>query len=160
LNYYTGCILEVTANEVQMGSVGGGGRYDDLTGIFGLKDTSGVGISFGLDRIILCLEELGRLPESLSNAPVALVFTLSESDAPHAYDLAMRLRKSGLRVEFYPEAAKLKKQFDYAEKRGIPFVILIGEAERTAGQAQLKNLATGDQEALEFSDLAARLATY
>jgi len=160
LNYYTGCILEVTANEVQMGSVGGGGRYDDLTGIFGLKDTSGVGISFGLDRIILCLEELGRLPVSLSNAPVALVFTLSESDAPHAYDLALRLRKSGLRVEFYPEAAKLKKQFDYAEKRGIPFVILIGEAERAAGQAQLKNLATGDQEALEFSDLAARLATY
>jgi histidyl-tRNA synthetase len=160
LNYYTGCILEVTANEVQMGSVGGGGRYDDLTGIFGLKDTSGVGISFGLDRIILCLEELGRLPGSLSTAPVALVFTLGETDAPHAYDLALRLRKTGLRVEFYPEAAKLKKQFDYAEKRGIPFVILLGESERASGQIQLKNLENGEQESLEFSDLVSRLATY
>jgi histidyl-tRNA synthetase len=119
-----------------------------------------VGISFGLDRIILCLEELGRLPESLSNTPIALVFTLSDADAPHAYEWALRLRKSGLRVEFYPEAAKLKKQFDYAEKRGIPFVILIGEAERAAGVATLKNLHTGDQESLSYSDLTARLATY
>lgn len=160
LNYYTGCIMEVTANQVQMGSVGGGGRYDDLTGIFGLKDTSGVGISFGLDRIILCLEELGRLPETLGDAPVALVFTLSEADAPYAYDWAYRLRKEGLRVEFYPEVAKLKKQFDYAEKRGIPYVIIVGESEREAGLAQLKHLELGDQEALSFNDLTARLATY
>ncbi|MDG1252595.1 MAG: histidine--tRNA ligase [Schleiferiaceae bacterium] len=160
LNYYTGCIIEVTAKEVQLGSVGGGGRYDDLTGIFGLKDTSGVGISFGLDRIILCLEELGRLPENSGNVPVALVFTLSEEDAPDAYHWAFRLRKEGLRVEFYPEAAKLKKQFDYAEKRGIPFVLIVGESEREAGLAQLKNLASGEQEALCFNDIVARLATH
>ncbi|MEJ6737995.1 MAG: histidine--tRNA ligase [Cryomorphaceae bacterium] len=159
LNYYTGCILEVSANEVQMGSVGGGGRYDDLTGIFGLRDVSGVGVSFGLDRILLCLEELHRLPNTLESAPKALVFHMDTDQAKEGYQLTAYLRKAGISVDFYPEPAKWKKQFDFAEKRGIPFALLYGEEEMKQGVVQVKELRTGDQETIRYVDLAAHLAT-
>jgi histidyl-tRNA synthetase len=159
LNYYTGCIMEVTANEVAMGSVGGGGRYDDLTGIFGLRDVSGVGISFGLDRIILCLEDLKRLPAALMAGPRALMFHLSEEDGAAAYQLTAQLRKQGLHIEFYPEPAKVKKQFDYALKREIPYVLFYGGAEQAEGLVQIKNITTGDQESVPVDQVAARIAT-
>ena len=159
LNYYTGCIMEVTANEVAMGSVGGGGRYDDLTGIFGLRDVSGVGISFGLDRIILCLEELKRLPTATTAGPRALMFHLSAEDGGAAYKLTAQLRKQGLRIEFYPEPAKVKKQFDYALKREIPYVLFYGGAEQAEGLVHIKNITTGDQESIPVDQVAARIAT-
>ncbi len=158
LNYYTGCIMEVTANELSMGSVGGGGRYDDLTGIFGLHNVSGVGISFGLDRIMLCLEELKRLPDSITADPKALMFHLSEEEGAAAYHLTAQLRKQGLHVEFYPEPSKAKKQFDYAKKRGIPYVLFFGEAERALGMIQIKNIATGDKESVPVHQVAASIA--
>lgn len=145
LNYYTGAIFEVVANGVEMGSIGGGGRYDDLTGIFGLKGKSGVGISFGLDRIYIVLEKLELFPESVQNAPLALFTNFGTSEAEFAMKAVSELRRSGLRVELYPDAAKPAKQFTYAEKKGIPFVISAGEQELQSGTFQVKRLATGEK---------------
>lgn len=145
LNYYTGAIFEAVADKVAMGSIGGGGRYDDLTGIFGLKNMSGVGISFGLDRIYLVLEELGLFPASVQNTPVALFLNEGIGSAEFAMKSVTNLRQKGLRVELYPDAAKSAKQFTYAEKRGIPFVVITGETELQEGTHTIKNLATGEK---------------
>ncbi|PRX54465.1 histidine--tRNA ligase [Flagellimonas meridianipacifica] len=147
LNYYTGAIFEVAApSTVKMGSIGGGGRYDDLTGIFGLKDVSGVGISFGLDRIYLVLEELGLFPESLETSLDVLCLNFGEKEGVASLKLVSALRDFGLRADLYPSTSKVQKQFKYADKRKVPYVILLGEKELNAGQFIVKDMKTGNQE--------------
>lgn len=146
LNYYTGAIFEVAApQEVRMGSIGGGGRYDDLTGIFGLKDVSGVGISFGLDRIYLVLEALNRFPERLDLTLDVLCLNFGKAEGVAALQLISTLRKLGLRADLYPTSAKIPKQLKYADKREVPYVILLGEKERAEGTFVVKTMKTGDQ---------------
>lgn len=158
LNYYTGAIFEVVAPKVAMGSIGGGGRYDDLTGIFGLKNMSGVGISFGLDRIYLVLEELGLFPETVTATTKALFINYGEQEALYASAALLKLRQAGIKVELYPDASKLAKQFQHADKRGIPFAVLVGEQEIQAQQYSLKNLTTGEQQLLNFEALVQALS--
>ncbi|NHM07321.1 histidine--tRNA ligase [Flavobacterium sp. CYK-4] len=159
LNYYTGAIFEVAAPPtVSMGSIGGGGRYDDLTGIFGLKDMSGVGISFGLDRIYLVLEELNLFPETVINSTRALFINYGEKEALYAMQAIEKLRRSGLKVELYPDAIKVGKQFAYADKRNIPYAVIVGETEMNQNQFALKNLSTGEQTLVDFDGLQSRLS--
>ncbi len=150
LNYYTGAIFEVKAKGVAMGSICGGGRYDNLTGIFGMPDVSGVGISFGADRIYDVLTELERFPEELGQSARVLIVNFGESDQPYALKLAAKLRSEGISTLLYPEAAKMKKQMEFAAKKGIPFVIFAGESEQAAQQATVKNMATGEQKTLDL----------
>ena len=158
LNYYTGAIFEVAPPQsVAMGSIGGGGRYDDLTGIFGLKDMSGVGISFGLDRIYLVLDELNLFPETVASTSKALFINYGEKEAFYCMKAIQKLRNSGLRVEMYPDAVKVGKQFQYADKRGIPFAVIVGETEMNEGKFALKNLASGEQFLLDFEALQKHL---
>lgn len=153
LNYYTGVILEVAApEEVSMGSIGGGGRYDDLTGIFGLQGLSGVGISFGLDRIYLVLEQLGLFPDQLDHSLDVFCVNFGPAEARDALKLVMGLRDRGLRADLYPEAAKLQKQFKYADKRGAPYVVLIGEEELAQGTFVVKNMEQGSQQTYKRED--------
>ena len=143
LNYYTGAIFEVIApKEINMGSIGGGGRYDDLTGIFGLKNMSGVGISFGLDRIYLVLEELNLFPQAVIATTQVLFLNLDEYQALQSMQLINNLRKKGIKAELYPDAAKIDKQFKYAEKRAIPYVVKEIKSEMLI----LKNIISGEQE--------------
>ena len=154
LNYYTGAIFEVAPpKQVSIGSIGGGGRYDDLTGIFGLPNVSGVGISFGLDRIYLVIEELGLFPETVTSTSKALFVNYGEQEAFYALEAITKLRNSGIKVELYPDAVKVGKQFQYADKRGIPFAIIVGETEMNEGKFALKNLLTGSQELVDFESL-------
>ena len=158
LNYYTGAIFEVTApNEVAMGSIGGGGRYDDLTGIFGLKNMSGVGISFGLDRIYLVLEELGLFPDTVTEATKVLFINFGEKEAIYAMKAVSKLRQAGIKAEMYPDAAKLGKQFQHADKRGIPFAVMAGDQEMAANRFTLKDLATGEQKSVDIEELTSEL---
>jgi histidyl-tRNA synthetase len=162
LNYYTGAIFEVSAPDgVSMGSVGGGGRYDDLTGIFGLKNISGVGISFGLDRIYLVLEELGLFPEFVKENTKVLFINFGKDEALESLKAITRLRAEGVNAELYPDlitsGKQMKKQMNYANKREIPFVVLVGEEELKANLFTLKNMSTGRQEKLNLSDLLSRL---
>ena len=146
LNYYTGAIFEVSAPKgVDMGSIGGGGRYDDLTGIFGLKDVSGVGISFGLDRIYLVLESLNLFPETITNTVKALFINFGEKEALACMKAIKALRGKNIKVELYPDGAKMKKQMNYANKRQIDYVILVGESELASNTFTIKNMVTGDQ---------------
>ena len=154
LNYYTGAIFEVSApEEVNMGSIGGGGRYDDLTGIFGLRDMSGVGISFGLDRIYLVLEELNLFPEKVSENSKAIFINFGEKEALYAMKAITNLRKAGIKAELYPDATKMGKQMGYADKRNIPFAILAGEKEMESQSYTLKNMKSGEQTEVNFSEL-------
>lgn len=154
LNYYTGAIFEVTAPKgVEMGSIGGGGRYDDLTGIFGLKNMSGVGISFGLDRIYLVLEQLNLFPETVITSTKVLFLNFGESQAFEAMKAIQQLRAQNVKVELYPDAAKIDKQFKHAERRAIPFVV----KEITDGNYTLKDLNSGEQVGVNLSDLIAKL---
>jgi len=154
LNYYTGAIFEVAAPAgVAMGSIGGGGRYDDLTGIFGLKNVSGVGISFGLDRIALVMEELELFPETVTATSKAIFFNLGDNEALVAMKTITQLRAFGLKVELYPDTAKINKQFQYADKRGIPFVVIIGETEILENVFNVKNLKTGEQVRVDLETL-------
>ncbi len=157
LNYYTGTIFEVAAEGVAMGSVGGGGRYADLTSIFGLKNTSGVGISFGLDRIYLCLEELGLFPTEVSARPAILFANFGEAEAVSAYQWVTKLVGQGVRAELYPDASKLKKQFDFADKKGIVHMAMVGTNEMGAAAIPVKNLGTGDQEVMTLEQIVALL---
>lgn len=146
LNYYTGAIFEVSPPEtVKMGSIGGGGRYDDLTGIFGLKNVSGVGISFGLDRIYLVLEELNLFPETIANSVKALFINFGETEALYCLKAISKLREAGINTEVYPDAAKMKKQMNYANKREIPFVVLVGDEEMKSDSYTIKNMKSGEQ---------------
>ncbi|QSS97331.1 histidine--tRNA ligase [Psychroflexus sp. ALD_RP9] len=154
LNYYTGAIFEVAApNQVKLGSIGGGGRYDDLTGIFGLKNMSGVGISFGLDRIYLVLEELNLFPETLKTSTDLLCLNFGFEESKYMMRAINRLRLAGVNVELYPDQAKFKKQMQYAEKRHINHVLIAGESEMAEDKFSLKNLATGDQNNLTLDEL-------
>ena len=157
LNYYTGTIFEVAAEGVAMGSVGGGGRYADLTSIFGLKNTSGVGISFGLDRIYLCLEELGLFPTEVSARPAILFANFGEAEAVSAYQWVTKLVGQGVRAELYPDAAKLKKQFEFADKKGIVHMAMVGTNEMGAAAIPVKNLSTGEQEVMTLEQIVALL---
>ena len=159
LNYYTGAIFEVSAPKgVAMGSIGGGGRYDDLTGIFGLKNMSGVGVSFGLDRIYLVVEELALFPDTVTATSRALFINYGEKEAFYALKAIKELRNSGIKVELYPDAAKVGKQFQHADKRNIPFAVLVGDLEMEANQYGLKNLATGEQQKVNLETLIALLS--
>lgn len=154
LNYYTGAIFEVAPpKSVAMGSIGGGGRYDDLTGIFGLKNMSGVGISFGLDRIYLVVEELNLFPETVTATSKALFINYGDKEAFYALQAIQKLRASGIKVEFYPDNTKVAKQFQHADKRGIPYAVIIGEQEMVSNSYLLKNLITGEQVSLDFENL-------
>jgi histidyl-tRNA synthetase len=157
LNYYTGAIFEVKANGVNMGSVCGGGRYDDLTGIFGLKGVSGVGISFGADRIYDVLNELGLFPDAADISTRLLIVHFGEEEAGLGLHILREVRKAGISAEIYPESAKMKKQMKYADDKKIPFVAIIGSEELAEGKVMLKNMTTGAQEKRSPADLAALL---
>ena len=157
LNYYTGCIFEVKTNEVAMGSIGGGGRYDDLTGMFGLKDLTGVGISFGADRIYDVLEELNLFPTSAQQGTKVLISNFDEAAELYALPLLQQLRAANIASELYPASAKLKKQMSYADAKNIPFVVLIGEEEMQSGQLTLKDMANGEQQKLTAAEIVDKL---
>ncbi|MGY8914290.1 MAG: histidine--tRNA ligase [Flavobacteriales bacterium] len=159
LNYYTGAIFEVAApDSVNMGSIGGGGRYDDLTGIFGLKDMSGIGISFGLDRIYLVLEELGLFPETVTQNTKVLFINFGEKEALYAMKAVKDLRNAGVTAELYPDDAKMGKQMKYADKRDIPFTVLAGEEEMNEQKYTLKHMKSGEQSSLDLSGIIKKLA--
>jgi len=159
LNYYTGAIFEVAPPKtVAMGSIGGGGRYDDLTGIFGLKDMSGVGISFGLDRIYLVVEELELFPQTVAATSKALFINYGEKEAFYAMEAITKLRANGIKVELFPDAVKVGKQFTYADKRQIPFAVTTGETEIEQQKFGLKNLISGEQVMVDFKELEKALS--
>lgn len=153
LNYYTGTIFEIKAIGVQMGSIGGGGRYNDLTGLFGVPNIPGVGISFGVDRIYDVLEELNLFPASLVAASEYLFFNLGEAEAKQAFRCVQQLRAKGISAELYPDNVKLDKQFKYAEKKQIKQVVIIGSKELAEGICNIKNLSTGEQQTVKQIDL-------
>ena len=154
LNYYTGAIFEVKAMDWEIGSICGGGRYDNLTGIFGLPGLSGVGISFGADRIYDVLEGLGLFPASLEQATTLLFAVMGDAELRYVLPVARALRSAGVPVEVYPEPAKLRKQFEYAEKRSIPFISINGSSEIEAGTVNVKNLVSGEQKAFAAGDIS------
>jgi histidyl-tRNA synthetase len=154
LNYYTGLIFEVKAIEVEMGSIGGGGRYNDLTSLFGVPNVPGVGISFGVDRIYDVLEEKNLFPTSVEQTTKILFFNLGDEEAKEAYQLMATLRAKKIACEIYPDKSKFDKQFKYAEKKGIPNIIIIGSDELSKKVCTLKNLTTGTQETIPFETLA------
>ena len=153
LNYYTGSIFEVKALNVKMGSIGGGGRYDDLTGLFGVPNIPGVGISFGVDRIYDVMEELNLFPADVQVGTQVLFFNLGEAESNTAFSLLQQLRQKGIRSELYHETTKFDKQFKYAEKKNIPFIIIIGEKELKENTCNIKNLSSGEQQTITTSDL-------
>ncbi|WP_410220333.1 histidine--tRNA ligase [Pedobacter sp.] len=159
LNYYTGCIFEVKTNEVAMGSIGGGGRYDDLTGMFGLKDLTGVGISFGADRIYDVLEELNLFPTETMQGTKVLISNFDEKAELYALPILQELRTAGIATELYPTSAKLKKQMSYADAKNIPYVILIGDEEISNGLLTLKDMRSGEQQKLKTADILQKLRT-
>lgn len=154
LNYYTGAIFEVSAPEgISLGSIGGGGRYDDLTGIFGLKDMSGIGISFGLDRIFMVLDELNLFPEYVVASTQVLFINFGQNEALYAIQAISELRDLGIAAELYPDAAKMGKQMAYADKRDIPYVVLAGSDEVIQERYTLKNLKDGKQQSVSLKEL-------
>ena len=153
LNYYTGAIFEVKALDWEIGSICGGGRYDNLTGIFGLPDLSGVGISFGADRIYDVLTGLELFPTALTQATTLLFAVMGADELKYILPIARDLRAAGVAVEVYPDAVKLRKQFEYAERKGIPFISINGSSEMEAGTVNLKNLQSGEQKAFKASAL-------
>lgn len=157
LSYYTGAIFEVKANNVQIGSVSGGGRYDNLTGVFGLNGVSGVGISFGVDRIYDVMEELELFPDSSSQSTSVMVGHFEEEGRRYGIALTARLRKAGIRSEVFPDTSKMKKQLNYANRKNIPYVILIGSDEIKSGQLTLKNMISGEQTQANESGIIAHL---
>lgn len=155
LNYYTGTIFEAKAPaSVSIGSIGGGGRYDDLTGLFGVPDIPGVGISFGVDRIYDVLESLQLFPSDIYVSTRVLFFNLGEAESKKAFEIAQALREKGISCELYHENSKFDKQFKYAEKKQIPFVVIIGEKELKENTCNVKNLQSGKQETLPLTELS------
>ena len=153
LNYYTGCIFEVKALDVEIGSITGGGRYDNLTGIFGMPGLSGVGISFGADRIYDVLNQLDLYPEAVTTATQVLFINFGEKETAYSLPILASLREQGIRCEIYPDASKMKKQMQYANQKGIPFVIMTGETEMAEGKVMLKNMTTGEQKLVTPNEL-------
>ena len=157
LNYYTGVIFEIKAIGAQMGSIGGGGRYDDLTGLFGVPNVPGVGISFGVDRIYDVLEELQLFPEAVQKGTKVLFFNLGVEESKRAFNLMQALRDRGIATELYHEQSKFDKQFKYAEKKQVPFVVIVGSTELTEGTCVIKNIVTGEQKTILQEDLTTQL---
>ncbi|MBN2806114.1 MAG: histidine--tRNA ligase [Prolixibacteraceae bacterium] len=157
LNYYTGAIFEVKANDVEMGSITGGGRYDDLTGIFGMPDVSGVGISFGADRIYDVMLQLNLFPEETLTASKVFFVNFGEQETLYLLPVLTLLRANGVACELYPEAAKMNKQMTYANRKNIPFVVLAGESEMASGKLTLKNMGTGTQSLVTSNELLSML---
>ncbi|MCF8358929.1 MAG: histidine--tRNA ligase [Prolixibacteraceae bacterium] len=153
LNYYTGAIFEVKANDVEIGSITGGGRYDDLTGIFGLPGVSGVGISFGADRIFDVMEKLNLFPEDTETSTTVYFVNFGEKEVAYLLPVVDKLRKSGIACELFPDAAKLKKQMTYANRKNIPYVVMVGENEMQAGSFTLKEMKSGDQKEVTLQEL-------
>jgi histidyl-tRNA synthetase len=158
LNYYTGCIFEVVLDavaypELKMGSLGGGGRYDDLTGTFGMKDMSGVGVSFGAERIFIVMEELGLFPENTAKDIDVLFIALDDESHLTGFKWLYQLRQAGVACDMYPKATKMNKQMKYANDRKVPYVAIIGEEERKNGSVALKNMETGVQQVIPFTGL-------
>lgn len=158
LNYYTGAIFEVKTNEVPMGSIGGGGRYDDLTGMFGLKGLTGAGISFGADRIYDVMEELKLFPEDAGQASQILICCFDKAGELYALPLLQKLRANNISAELYPAGTRIKKQLDYANSKHIPYVILIGSDEMQSGLLTVKDMATGDQQKLSSEEIVAKFS--
>jgi histidyl-tRNA synthetase len=158
LGYYTGCIFEVEAVDAEMGSLGGGGRYDDLTGVFGWPDVPGVGISFGAERMYDVLEAKGLFPAHVHIGPKIVVATLDQSTHIYAYQCVSALRKAGIAADLYPEPSKLKKQFKYATDVGSTYIGIVGEEEMKNGTIMLKNLASGEQEEFTMTEVIQRLS--
>ena len=157
LNYYTGCIFEVKALDVEIGSITGGGRYDNLTGIFGMPGLSGVGISFGADRIYDVLNQLDLYPKTVTTATQVLFVNFGEKETAYSLPIAAKLRAQGIRTETYPDASKMKKQMQYANQKGIPFVAMTGETEMAEGKVMLKNMQTGEQQLLSPDEMILKL---
>ncbi len=157
LNYYTGAILEVKALDVQIGSISGGGRYDNLTGVFGMDGMSGVGISFGADRIYDVLNQLDLYPKEAVNGTQLLFVNFGEAEAAYVLPVLMQAREAGIRAEIYPDSAKMKKQMGYANSKNIPFVALVGETEMNEGKVTLKNMTTGEQTLVTPEELIAAI---
>jgi histidyl-tRNA synthetase len=158
LNYYTGAIFEVKTNEVAMGSIGGGGRYDDLTGMFGLKGLTGAGISFGADRIYDVMEELNLFPASAEQSTQVLICCFEPQGETYALPLLQKLRNNNINAELYPAGAKIKKQMEYANNKQVPYTILIGSDEMQSGLLTFKNMESGEQEKLSTEDILAKLS--
>jgi histidyl-tRNA synthetase len=157
LNYYTGAIFEVKALDVEMGSICGGGRYDDLTGIFGLPNVSGVGVSFGADRIYDVMQQLNLFPKSLTSTTQVMFANFGSAEVAYCMPAARLLRDEGLSVEIYPDAAKVKKQFEYANKRNIRFMVIAGEAEMQNGNLSVKKMETGQQITIPFGSIVTHI---
>jgi histidyl-tRNA synthetase len=155
LNYYTGAIFEVKALDTAMGSIGGGGRYDNLTGIFGMPGLSGVGVSFGADRIYDVLEALDLYPKETINATQILFINFGDKETAYCLPIVNKCRAAGIRTEMFPDSAKMKKQMNYANAKNIPFVVLAGENEINAGKVTLKNMTTGEQSLVDADELIA-----
>ena len=153
LNYYTGSIFEVKSNDVEIGSIAGGGRYDDLTSIFGLDNVSGVGISFGIDRIFLVMDELNLFPEDIDVSSRVLFVNFGEVESEFCLSLVKKLRDNNINSELYPSAEKIKKQMNYANNKGVQYVVMVGEDEMKSGKLSIKNMQTGDQEKMNISEL-------
>jgi len=156
LNYYTGCIFEVAANDVSIGSIGGGGRYDDLTAVFGLKGVSGVGISFGFARIYDVMEELNLFPPSVTKNIDLLFVAFDEATHTHAFELLSKVRNEGIAADLYPAPVKLKKQMKYADDISAPYVVLVGSEEQSTGNYTIKNMSTGEQAKASIDELVAK----
>lgn len=159
LNYYTGAIFEVKAKDVAIGSITGGGRYDNLTGIFGMPGLSGVGISFGADRIYDVLNTLDLYPQNATQGTEVLFINFGEAESDYCLPIASQVREAGISVELYPDCAKMKKQMAYANAKGIPFVVLAGESEINQGKVTLKNMLTGDQQLVSAEELIAKITS-
>jgi histidyl-tRNA synthetase len=158
LNYYTGAIIEVRSDDVSIGSICGGGRYDDLTGIFGLQGVSGVGVSFGADRIYDVMDQLGLFGTQTESSTEVLVVNFGENELGYAFRILDILRSKGLKTELYPDQAKLKKQMSYADSRKIPFIVMAGNEEITAGEVTLKTMSSGEQKRMRLDQLVAELS--
>lgn len=152
LDYYTGAIFEVKANGVEMGSIGGGGRYDNLTEVFGVKNIPGIGISFGLDRIYIVMDELNLFPDNTDNQVKYLFANYGDQEAAESMKVISQLRANGIAAELFPESAKLKKQFSYAEKKGIPNLVFYGTEEISQKKITVKNLGSGEQQTISLED--------
>ena len=157
LNYYTGAIFEVKALDVQIGSISGGGRYDNLTGVFGMEGMSGVGISFGADRIYDVLNQLDLYPKEAVNGTLLLFVNFGEAEAAYVLPVLAQVRAAGIRAEIYPDAAKMKKQMSYANAKMVPFVAIVGENEMKEGKVMLKNMTSGEQSLVTPDELVAAI---
>lgn len=160
LNYYTGAILEVKALDVEMGSITGGGRYDNLTGVFGMPDVSGVGISFGADRIYDVLNQLNLYPKNAELSTQIIFMNFGEKETAFCLPILQELRKNGIRAEIYPEATKMKKQMTYADNKKIPFVAIVGETEMNDNKVMLKNMETGEQNLIAKEDVLKTIKSF